>query len=153
MRLFLALCASFIFEACTYHPSINYASESISLSIGITFPQAAIITIATVSFIKLGFICALISKDKTRANLLVVLLAMCSLFDCFLTTLFLNDSLYAMLFNISELFGVIYRGVEVVCIVSIIFDVIRVCFFNTNISSDSSNRNQAGGDIRMGDKI
>jgi len=153
MRLFLALCASFIFEACTYHPSINYASESISLSIGITFPQAAIITIATVSFIKLGFICALISKDKTRANLLVVLLAMCSLFDCFLTTLFLNDSLYAMLFNISELFGVIYRGVEVVCIVSIIFDVVYLLFHHIAIHGAGSGNDKAGGSFHMGDKI
>lgn len=153
MRLFIALCASLIFEACTYHSLINHISDGISLAVGITFPQAAIVTIATVSFVKLGFISTLITNDKTRVNLLVVMLAMCSLFDCFLTTLFLNSSLYAMLFNISELFGVIYRGVEVVCIVSIIFDVVYFLFHHTVIHSTGGNSDKAGRGFRVGDKV
>jgi len=153
MRLFLALCASLILEACTYHSSIDYISNNLSRVIGITFPQAATIILATVSLIKLIIICCLINAKRTKSNLLVILLAMCSLADCFLVTLFLNGNLYAMLVNISDLFDDVYRAVEAVCIVSIIFDVIRVCFFNTNISSDSSNRIQASGNFRMGDKI
>jgi hypothetical protein len=52
--------------------------------------------------------------------------------------------LYAMLFNISELFALIYRAVEVVCIVSLIFDVIRFLFSDTAVPGSVCNRNKTG---------
>lgn len=151
--LMLALCASLSLEALTYHSSIDYLSNNISSSFGITFPQAAIMSTSAIAFVKLVIICCLIDTNKSRQNLLVVLIAMCSLFDCFLITLFLNDSLYAMLFNISDLFEDVYRAVEVVCIVSLLFDVICILFHRPALHSARSNRNEARGSVRVGNKI
>jgi uncharacterized membrane protein len=78
---------------------------------------------------------------------------MCSLADCFIITLFLNTGWYAMLVNISNSFDDIYRSVEVVCIVSIIFDVVYILFHHTVIHSASRNSDKARGSIRVGDKI
>ena len=153
MKLLIALCVSLLLEALTYHSSINYLSSNLSFTFGITLPQSAIISTAIAAFIKLVIVCVCIDTTKTKSNLLIVLLAMCALFDCFLITLFLNTSLYAMLFNISEMFSDVYRAVEVVCIVSLIVDVICILFSNTAVSSAGRNRNKTRGDIRMGDKI
>jgi hypothetical protein len=142
--LIIALSASLSLEALTYHRSIEFISNNISYTFGITLPQAAIISTATVALIKLFIVCACISAAKTKFNLLVILLAMCALVDCFLVTLFLNSGLYAMLFNISELFALIYRAVEVVCIVSLIFDVIRFLFSDTAVPGSVCNRNKTG---------
>jgi hypothetical protein len=142
--LIIALSASLSLEALTYHRSIEFISNNISYTFGITLPQAAIISTATVALIKLFIVCACISTAKTKFNLLVILLAMCALVDCFLVTLFLNSGLYAMLFNISELFALIYRAVEVVCIVSLIFDVIRFLFSDTAVPGSVCNRNKTG---------
>ncbi len=140
--LIIALCASLGFEALTYHQSIEFISNNISYTFGITIPQSAIMSTATVALIKLFIVCVCISTAKTKYNLLIILLAMCALFDCFLVTLFLNNGLYAMLFNIGELFAVIYRAVEVVCIVSLIFDVIRFLFSNPSVSGPVRNCNK-----------
>jgi hypothetical protein len=153
MKLLIALCASLLLEALTYHSSIDHLSSNLSFAFGITLPQSAIISTAIIAFIKLVIVCVCIDTTKTKSNLLIVLLAMCALFDCFLITLFLNTSLYAMLFNISEMFSDVYRAVEVVCIVSLIVDVICILFSNTAVSSAGRNRNKTRGDIRMGDKI
>jgi len=132
---------------------MNHLSSNLSFAFGITLPQSAIISTAIVAFIKLVIVCVCIDTAKTKSNLLVVLLAMCALLDCFLITLFLNTSLYAMLFNLSEMFSDVYRAVEVVCIVSLIVDVICILFSNTAVSSAGRNRNKTRGNIRMGDKI
>ena len=154
MRLLIcALCASLGLEALTYHHSIDFISNNISFAFGIDFPKSAIITTAIISFIKLFIVSACINTSKTKSNLLVILLAMCSLFDCFLITLFLNSGMYAILFNISEFFGDVYRAVEVVCIVSIIFDVICVLLSSSTVSSPGGHRDKASRGICVGDKV
>lgn len=153
MKLLYALLISLGLEAYTYHSSINFIANNISFALGINNPQAAIITTAAVALVKLVLIFALINIDKSKGNLLVILLAMCALFDCFLITLFLNSSMYAILFNISNVFEDIYRGVEVVCIVRLLFDVVRFRISSSNLHSSGSNRNSTRGSIRLGDKI
>ena len=151
--LICALCASFAFEALTYHHSIDFLSNNINFAFGLPLPQSAIITTAIVALVKLVIVCACIDTSKTKSNLLVILLAMCALFDCFLITLFLNGGMYAILFNISEIFSDVYRAIEVVCIVSILFDAIHVLFCSYFISSARRNRNKIGGNFRVGDKV
>jgi hypothetical protein len=78
---------------------------------------------------------------------------MCALFDCFLITLFLNSGMYAILFNISEIFSGVYRAIEVVCIVSILFDAIHVLFCSPVVSGPSGHRDKASRGICVGDKV
>jgi len=144
---------SLIFEALTYHQSIDFVSNNINFAFGLSLPQSAIITTAIVALVKLVVVCACIDISKTKSNLLVILLAMCALFDCFLITLFLNNSMYAILFNISEIFGDVYRAIEVVCIVSILFDAIHVLFFSDSIPSSRRDSDKASRGICVGDKV
>ena len=153
MKLLIALIVSLGFEAYTYHDSLEFLANNISFSFGINYPQSATITTAVISLVKLVIICALLDTNKTKSNILVVLLAMCAFADCFLLTLFLNSSMYAILFNISEFFGDIYRGAEVVCIVSLIFDAVCFLFYRDNISNTLRNRDKTGASVRRGNKI
>ena len=153
LSLSLALLASLTFEACTYHSSINHFASHLGSYIGIENPQAATITIAMIAMAKLITICLLINTSRTRSNLLVILLAMCALADCFLVALFLNAGMYAILINISDFFGDVYRAVEAVCIVSILFDVVCILLSSTVLFSARRNRNESGGSIRGGDKV
>lgn len=153
MKLAFALCSSLIFEALTYHHSIDFLSNNINFAFGLSLPQSAIITTAIVALVKLVVVCACIDILKTKSNLLVILLAMCALFDCFLITLFLNNSMYAILFNISEIFSDVYRAIEVVCIVSILFDAIHVLFSSAAVPSSRRDSDKASRSIRVGDKV
>lgn len=154
MRLLIfALCASFAFEALTYHHSIDFLSNNINFAFGLPLPQSAIITTAIVALVKLVIVCACIDTSKTKSNLLVILLAMCALFDCFLIALFLNGGMYAILFNISEIFSDVYRAIEVVCIVSILFDAIHVLFYSPVVSGPGGHRDKASCGICVGDKV
>ena len=153
MKLLIALIVSLGLEAYTYHDSLEFLANNISFSFGINYPQSATITTAVIALVKLVIICALLDFSKARSNLLVLLLAVCAFADCFLLTLFLNSSMYAILFNISGFFGDLYRAVEVVCIVSLIFDAVYILCGRNHIPSTVRNRDKNCASVRRGNKV
>ena len=153
MKLLIALLISLGIEAFTYMNLVDNATTYTSNALGISILSSESITLSFIALVKLLILSCMVTTQATRSNLLIILLAICALFDCFRLTLFLNSAMYAMLIYISEFFGVVYRAVEVVCIVSIIFDAVCFLFHHNNLPSDSRGRNSTSRDIRVGDKI